>query len=275
MKEIDYKLIISDFDGTLADGESQVSEKNKKAIAEYIEAGGIFVISTGRLPQGIMPTVKKLGLRGLVCCCQGAVVLDIESGEAVFEERLSLRTTLAACRKMEDMGATVLAFDMWKYYANKDGEYLKLYEKNDGVCATVIRDKRLSEFIEENKFRAYKLLVIVDSCDSERVVTELKAADIPDAVIVKSHNFLVEAVNDKHSKGSALRLLAERYGVPIEKTIGIGDNCNDIPMIEAAGLGVAVNNSAPQLKAAADYVCKGTNNESAVAEVIERFGFLK
>ncbi len=275
MRELNYKLIISDFDGTLGRDDKSVSYEDKRAIDEYIEAGGIFAVSTGRMPFGIMPTVKKLGLRGVISCCQGAMVLDIESGEVIFEDRLSMDTALGACRKMEEMGVSILAFDMWKYYSNRDDELVREYERNDGVDSIHITDKKLSQFLLDEGIRPYKLIAVVPAADNAKTVEELSAAGLESCVIVKSLDTLVEAINDKYSKGSSVRFLAEHYGISIEKTVGIGDNCNDIPMIEAVGLGAAVKNSEPELKAVSDYVCVATNNESAVAEVIEKFGFCR
>ena len=94
MRKINYPLIVSDFDGTLVNSDGSISEKNKKAITEYVEAGGAFAISTGRLPGGILPRVKELGLKGKVCCCQGAIIIDAESKEVLLEGKLSLESTL-------------------------------------------------------------------------------------------------------------------------------------------------------------------------------------
>ncbi len=268
---LNYKLIISDFDGTLGRDDKTVSDEDIQAINEYIDAGGIFAISTGRLPFGIMPTVKRLGLRGLLSCCQGAMVLDIESGEVIFEDKLSRETAVLATRKMEELGVSTLAFDMWKYYANSFDKWVMGYEKIDSFKAIHIIEKRMSDFIRDD-FCPYKLIAPVAPQDNARVVAELSAAELPDCVVVKSLDTLVEVINNKYSKGSAVRFLAEHYGISIEETIGIGDNCNDIPMLEVAGLGVAVKNAEKELKAAADYVCERTNNESAVSEVIRKFG---
>ena len=68
MRRINYPLIVSDFDGTLVNNDGTISEKNKKAIAEYVAAGGAFAISTGRLPSGILSRAQELGLSGKVCC---------------------------------------------------------------------------------------------------------------------------------------------------------------------------------------------------------------
>ncbi len=273
MKKINHKLIISDFDGTLGRDDKTVSEEDRQAINEYIDAGGIFAISTGRMPFGIMPTVCKLGLKGLICCCQGAMILDIESGNIIFEDRLSMDTALGACRKMEEMGVSILAFDMWRYYSNRDDELVREYERNDGVDSIHITDRKLSDFLSEEGICPYKLIAVVNASDNAKTVAELSAAGLQNCVIVKSLDTLVEAINDKYSKGSSVKFLAEHYGIPIENTVAIGDNCNDIPMIEVAGLGAAVGNSEPELKAASDYISERTNNESAVAEIIAKFGF--
>ena len=273
MRKINYRLIVSDFDGTLVRQDGTVSEKNIKVINEYIEAGGIFAISTGRVPAGILPQARRMGLKGLISCCQGTIILDIESGKILFDRRLSFETTLAACRKMEEMGLHIHAYDLWEYYSNADDGMLKGYEKITGVKAKLVLDRKLSEFIEEKGLRAYKLLAMVEPEDSERTIAELSAANLPDCAVTKSSPFLAEVVNDKCSKGSAVLFLAEHYGIEIEKTVGIGDNYNDMPMIEAAGLGAAVGNAEDALKQRADYICENTNETDAVAEVIEKFGF--
>ena len=273
MRKINYRLIVSDFDGTLVRQDGTVSEKNIKVINEYIEAGGIFAISTGRVPAGILPQARRMGLKGLISCCQGTIILDIESGKILFDRRLSFETTLAACRKMEEMGLHIHAYDLWEYYSNADDSKLKGYEKITGVKAKLVLDRKLSEFIEEKGLRAYKLLAMVEPEDSERTIAELSAANLPDCAVTKSSPFLAEVVNDKCSKGSAVLFLAEHYGIEIEKTVGIGDNYNDMPMIEAAGLGAAVGNAEDALKQRADYICENTNETDAVAEVIEKFGF--
>ncbi len=273
MRKINYKMIVSDFDGTLVQSDGKVSEKNIKAINEYIDAGGVFVISTGRSTTGILPKAKKLGLKGLISCCQGTIILDIESGGVLFDKRLSQETTLAACRKMEELGLHIHAYDLWEYYSNVDDEMLLNYEKITETKASLVLNEKMSDFLLKKKVGAYKLLAMVLPEDNSKIVEELSKAKLPDCDITKSAAFLVEVVNDKCSKGSAVSFLARHYGIEIEKTVGIGDNYNDISMIDAVGLGVAVANAEDALKQRADYVCENSNEQSAVAEVIEKFGF--
>ncbi len=273
MKDLNYKLIVSDFDGTLLGSDEGVSQKNKEAISEYINAGGIFVISTGRLPAAILPHVEKLGLKGLVCCCNGTIILDIETKKVIFDKRLSLDTTLKACRTMEDMGLHILAFDMYDYYANAKGGVLDIYQNAAKTTAEIVEGCKLSLFLEQKQMAAYKLIALVEPKDNELVFNKLKDAGLCDCDITKSMDFIVEVVNNKLSKGTSVEYLAKTYGIPMEKTIAIGDNYNDMSMICCAGLGVAVANAEESLKEKADYVCEYTNEQSAVASIIEKYGF--
>ncbi len=273
MRKINYPLIVSDFDGTLVNGDGTISEKNKKAIVEYVAAGGAFAISTGRLPAGILSRAQELGLTGKVCCCQGAIILDIQTKEVILEGRISLESTLAACKKMEELGLHIHVYDLWDYYVNKDDEPLRLYEALVKTKATLVLDKPLAHFIEEKGLRAYKLLAMVEPEKNEALLQALKRENFEGCDVTKSADFLVEVVNKNYSKGTAVEFLANYYDVPLEKVIAAGDQINDTPMIERAGLGIAVKNADNELKEKANYVCEHTNEEGAIAEIIERFGF--
>lgn len=273
MRKINYPLIVSDFDGTLVREDGTVSERNKQAITEYVAAGGAFAISTGRLPSGILSRTSELGLTGKVCCCQGSIILDIQTKELILEGRLSLESTVAACEKMEQMGLHIHAYDLWDYYVNMDDQALKMYEAAVKSKGTLVLDKPLSAFIKEKGLRAYKLLAMVEPKHSNAVLDALAAENFAGCDVTKSADFLVEVVNKEYSKGTAVAFLADHYGVPLEKTIAIGDQRNDIPMIEKAGLGIAVKNADGGLKERANVVCEYTNEEDAIAHIIEKYGF--
>ncbi len=275
MQKIRYPLIVSDFDGTLVNKNGTISEKNKAAIEKYVAAGGKFAVSTGRMPAGILNRVKELGLKGMVCCCQGAIIVDIESGKVISDGRISNETTVKACEKMEELGLHIHVYDLWEYYTNMEDSHLAYYENVVKAKAQRILDRPISQFVKETGLCSYKILAMMDVEDNARVREELSKYEFAGCEITKSANYLVEIVNTKYSKGTALKTLAEYYGVPIEKTIGVGDQTNDLPMIRAAGLGVAVQNADEGLKAEADYVCALTHEEDAIAFIIENFGFTK
>ena len=273
MRKINYPLIVSDFDGTLVNADGTISEKNKKAIAEYVEAGGVFALSTGRLPAGILTRAKELGLTGKVCCCQGAIILDIETKEVLMEGKLSLESTIAACKKMEQLDLHIHAYDLWDFYVNKDDEALEVYKRLVKTTPTLVLDMPLSQYLEENNLPMYKLVAMVEPEDNERVLQILSLEGFDGCEVTKSASYLVEVVNSKYSKGTAVEFLANYYGISLDKVIAVGDQLNDVSMIEKAGLGIAVKNAEDALKEKADYICKYTNEEGAIAEIIEKFGF--
>ena len=274
MKKINYPLIVSDFDGTLVHKDGTISNENKEKISAYIQAGGKFAVSTGRLPAGILPRVRELGLTGMVCCCQGAIIMDIETGQPILEGKLPYETTLAIVEKMEELNLHIHLYDAWEYYSNRDDDGLKFYEKAVRVKAKLVTDRPMSQFVKENHFQSYKILAMVEEKDNARIIQEIKKAGFVGCEVTKSDNFLVEVINANYSKGTAVEYLANYYQIPLEKTIAIGDQHNDLPMIERAGLGIAVQNADESLKAKADYVTDRAHEEGAVAEVIEKFGFM-
>ena len=87
-----------------------------------------------------------------------------------------------------------------------------------------------------------------------------------------SAQVLVEVSPLNDNKGEALKFIASHYGVTMDSTVAVGDNLNDLPMIKQAGVGVAVGNAVRELKDAADIVTV-SNNDGAVAKIIEKYGF--
>lgn len=271
MQKIRYPLIVSDFDGTLVKKDGTISEKNKKAIEKFIALGGRFVISTGRMPAGILNRARELGLKGLVCCCQGAIILDIESGEVISEGRISYDSTLKTCEIMELMGLHIQIYDLWEYYSNMEDAHLRYYENVLKLKAQLVLDKPISQFVKERNFQSYKILAMMDEADNARIRAALSKYDLSGCEITKSADYLVEVINTKYSKGTAVEFLSNYYGVHLKNVIGIGDQLNDLPMICTAGLGVAVQNADEELKQSADYICPYTSEEDAVAYIIEKF----
>lgn len=273
MPKINYGMIISDFDGTLVKDDGTVSQINKQAISKYIENGGVFAISTGRLPAGIVSRAKELGLKGVVSCCQGSVILDIQTEELFLNGGIPNAIAVKICEKMEEMGLHIHVYGLWSYYSNMDDEPLKWYENIVKHKAELVTDKPISTFVKENGLDVCKILAIVAPSDNEKVREELKKMEFEGCSVTKSSEYLVEVLNENYSKGTAVEFLAKRYNIPIEKVIGVGDQSNDVSMIQTAGLGVAVKNASESLKAEADYVCEYTNEEHAIARIIEKFGY--
>ena len=273
MKTLKYGLIVSDFDGTLVKKDGTIAREVKNAIFAYQEKGGKFALSTGRLPMGILPHARSLGLTGVACCCNGAVIVDIPSGEVLFEGKIPYKTAVSVCKKLEKLGAHIHVYDVWEYYCNRDDEALRLYENATGTKAKLVTGEPLSVFLEREKLDVCKILVMTEPENADALMAELERERFAGCHVTKSAAFLVEVLNEKYSKGTAIDFLSKYYGVLSENTIGVGDQRNDIPMIERAGLGVAVQNADENAKAVADVVLTRTNEEGAVAELINEYAY--
>ena len=274
MQKIKYPLIVSDFDGTLVRSDGTISDFSKSTIEEYIKNGGIFAISTGRMPAGILPRVKELGLSGFVCCAQGSIIIDVETNEVLLQGTIPNAVAVQVCEKMEEMGLHIHVYDLWDYYSNMDDEALKMYENVVKAKAKLVLDKPISQYVKETGLCPFKILAMVAPADNERVRIELDNQRFTGCNVTRSSVYLVEVGNETYSKGTSLEFLSKKYNIPIENTIAVGDQVNDLPMILTAGLGLAVQNADETLKANAT-VLQDTHNENAVAKAILQFAYEK
>ena len=272
MLKIDYALIVTDFDGTLARSDGMVSEKTKAAIRRYVADGGRFAISTGRMPAAIISRAKELGLVGAVCCAQGSVIVDIQSEKILLEGRIPNDVAVTICEAMQARGLHIHVYDLWQYYSNMDDEYLAYYEGVVKDKAVLVTDRPMSQFVKESGMCPFKILAMVDPQENERIRLDLEKENFVGCDVTRSSALLVEVGNAAFSKGTSVQFLAKQYGVDMQKTIAIGDQINDLSMIQTAALGFAVKNADETLKAHAITLDK-TNDEDAVASVIERYGY--
>lgn len=273
MAQLDYRLIVSDFDGTLLNSEHGISDGVRAAIAKYVADGGVFAVCTGRMTASILPRVRELGLKGLVAAYQGGVIAEIESGKLIRCGGLTGTQAAEICASLEGINAFVNLYSGDTLYTDipADNKYLKIYEGITGITARHVGTP-LSRYVQENKLACQKVASLCFPEDRERIYSYLSQKFAGKYDVTCSADVLVEIAPIGENKGEAVKFLASHYGVPIEKTVAIGDNLNDLSMIEAAGVGVAVGNAVEELKARADFVAV-TNDDGAVAQVIEKFGY--
>lgn len=267
---INYSLIVSDFDGTLRRDAGGISETNARAIREYISNGGIFAICTGRMMSSILPHAQSLGLESLLIAYQGALILDLKSGKTLRNIHHSAQEAAQICLVMEKMGLHIHVYDGDNFYTNKNDWLLAEYERICGVKG-VLAEEDLSSLVLKKNIEPQKVLAMVEPKDRNAVYNKVTSVLGKNFNVTTSSDALVEVTKMGCEKGDAVRFLAEYYNIPCGKVAAIGDNINDIPMIKAAGLGVAVGNAEEALKEVADVVTC-TNNEDAVAHIIKIYG---
>ncbi len=271
-RKINYPLIISDFDGTLLRTDGTIAPETRRAISDYTAAGGTFGICTGRMYTSILPRARELGLKGLVSSYQGSVVTDIESGNILVDGYIPAEDAAEICRVFESMNLHIHLYELERFYVNRRDEALEEYEKTCGVKGEVVESEPLSGLVLKQNLRVRKVLALVPAEEKMSVFRETERALGEKFYVTYSAAQLVEVTSKRYSKGTAVRFMAEYYGVPVERTIAVGDSLNDLPMLEAAGLGLAVKNADDALKAKIR-VFPYTNDENAVGRIIAAYGY--
>lgn len=273
MKELNYRLIVSDFDGTLANSRNQVTERVIDAVNGYTQSGGVFAVCTGRILPCILPCVRNMGLSGLVIASQGCQIADIATGKIIKNAGFSAQEAAEICAYLEELGVNIQLYSDTGFYSTlpEGEEHLALYEKIVGLKASH-SDVPLSRLALRGDCVFCKAAVLVAPQDRQQLFDGLYSRFNAKFDVTCSAKVLVEISPLGETKGGALAFVAERYGIPLGKTVAVGDNLNDISMVQTAGLGVAVANGEEELKAVAGYIAPSCD-EDAVAVVIEKFGY--
>ncbi|SET01876.1 Cof-type HAD-IIB family hydrolase [Paenibacillus sp. NFR01] len=261
-----YKLIALDVDGTLLDDEHRLSAENKAAIAEVTRHGGQIVLCTGRSPQNSIPFMEEMGLTGYVLGHNGAATVRVEDRKVLHQYELDARGLdpyIAYCRERGIHFDINTAFDMYvDNVEHLSQEALFMYEHFRIVPASLPAWDEFREPIV--KFTVFTKPDILDEAHREWD-TWGGAYNI-----LRSGEFFIDFMHPDASKGNALMNLARQLDVRQEEVLAIGNYYNDISMLTYAGLGIAMDNSPVEVKAASKAVT-GTNNEHGVRDALLKY----
>lgn len=264
-----YKLIISDYDGTLGVApKNNIDEETRLAIERFTEKGGIFAVCSGRETSSIMRILKAHEIKGLVASFQGARITEIESGNCIFKGGLSAEMAIKALDAVAYSKLTPIAYGENELFVQEKNPYVQVYEnavKLDGKI-TDIRE----EVIRQGD-KVSKICWLGDDKVVNDVAEKLNAKFNGKGLKFNSGaSSLLEAINPEHSKGNAVRFMAEYYNIPLEQVLTIGDSTNDIDLLIGPWHGVAVGDGRQELKAVADEITVPFD-QKPVKTVIEKY----
>ena len=193
------------------------------------------------------------------------------STETEGEITLYLPEGFSAENASLNMGAGELVMDALRtdrLYCNVDDEPLKMYERICRVKAEIVRDMPISEYVEKKGLRVVKALAMVEKEDRRPLMDWLIPRLGEGFYVTCSADFLVEVMPAEQTKAAAVDFLCGYHGIPREKCAAIGDQLNDLPMIERAGGRFAVANADDALKDRARVVAAVEENGVAQALAI-------
>ncbi|MEF2244182.1 MULTISPECIES: HAD family hydrolase [unclassified Paenibacillus] len=258
------RLIVSDLDGTLLSEDNNVTPSVKEAIDRFTADGGMFTIATGRVGQSTHKIAEELNIDLPYITCNGSVIADKHKVWA--ESVLSVKELVPFLLEADSAGISVLLFEEKRLEAFKYSEDLDEFEMKEGLKFTIV-DRSTDEWT--NRF-VQKVLLIGDMDKIKKIWSLYKSNFGTLCSTIQSEDNFFELIPHGQSKGTALKKLMGMLNVDASETLCIGNQMNDLSMIEIAGVGAAVANSSSGLLERASYVCSNSFGEGVV-EVIHKF----
>ncbi len=256
-----YRMIAIDLDDTLLSKTKTIPERAALAVRKAAGAGLRVVLCTGRTIKGMQRFHEALGLDTPMITSGGAEVYDA-NGSILYANRLDPKSVHDVLSFAQEYGVHAQVYIDGELAFYKHNAEAAKYERSYGFPGIEIPD-----LYERKDIVTPKVLLIAEP---DMIISMQQEAlkRFPELVIKRSMPIYLEFVRPGVDKGVAMRFIADSYGIDLKDVAAIGDSEIDVPMIQAAGLGVAVANASEETKAAADMVC-GSNDDAGVADVIE------
>lgn len=275
MMRQNIRMIGLDLDGTLLDSNKVFTEYSRRVIGEAIKRGVIVLPATGRPVSGIPKDIMEFpGIR-YVLTSNGARVLDMKTGEVLYEHLIPYETGKKLMEILRRFDAVLeIYYEGIGYTGIEDLKRVEQYMPSAPMVQYIRDTRRPVEDVWEMYCREHrpadKIQALFADMDERAAAFAAVRGELPEIEACGALSNNLEANGKGTGKGIALLKLGEILGIPREDIMACGDGANDIDMIRKAGFGVAMSNAIDEVKAAADYVTL-SNDEDGVAKAIERY----
>lgn len=269
-----YKLIAMDMDGTLLTDKKEITERAKTDIKKAAEMGVKVAVCTGRLFASAKFYAGIIGTPVPVIASNGAYIRQKDTENIIYEKYMNEDEIITVVGMAKKYGFIPHIYTYNSIYSEKLSYSSKNYEKwnkaipeAERVRIHIVKD--LAHEVHNLKGKILKVFVASEDCNK---IYELKQKiiNLKNYSVVSSGNNNFEVMAKGVLKGSAVRILADYYGIKQDEVICIGDSENDKSMIEYAGLGIAMGNAEKGIKDIAGFITD-TNENDGVAKAIEKF----
>ena len=260
------RMIVSDLDGTMLNEAFRIPEENQRAVQEAAAHGVLVTLATGRMYCSALPYARQLGIDVPLISYNGAVVKTV-GGKRLQTSFLPADVVERVLKFVFEHKWYVQLYSEGKLYYAQATPRALAYEKESGIPGHAVGEKGLIEHAQD----VPKLLVVTEDKETADEALRLLAEDFPEEIMVmKSKENYVEIVKPGVSKAQAVLALAQSLGISADEIMALGDSGNDVSMLRACGLGVAMGSASDKVKAEADVVT-GMSGEPGVAEAIRRY----
>jgi Cof subfamily protein (haloacid dehalogenase superfamily) len=266
-----YSVVALDLDGTLLTDELRITPRSRAAIRVARERGATVLLASARPPRSMLRYHRELELETPLIAYNGALVWDAAAGAPLFHQPLvpdAARALVAFLRERDPgLNLSLECGDRW-YIDDLTEEVREAIEHFEvdpphGVAC-------LGQVLAEEAEAISKVLFRGNQQTAAELLASLPPHLVERLQITTSGEWFCEVMAAGATKAAAVAWAAAHLGRSAGGVLAIGDSPNDIPMLEAAALGVAMENAAPMVKDAADVVT-ASNNDDGVALAIERY----
>ena len=266
---MDYKLIALDLDGTLTNSRKEISPRNREALIRVQQQGVLLTLASGRPTYGIAPLADELRMQdfgGFVLAYNGGEVICWETKEMVYAKVLPEEAMPVIYDCVRSCGQTLLTYS--------GAEVLTEHASNPYVQQAARRNRmavrETNDFLTEVVAPVPKCLAVGNPEELTPLEAVLRVRLSGQVNVFRSEPYFLEIVPAGIDKAAGLDIILGLKGIRREETVAIGDGFNDVPLMQLAGVGVAMGNAQEPVKRAADWVAP-SNDDDGVAAAIARF----
>lgn len=269
MNHLPYRAIALDLDGTLTNHDKVVTPKTREALFQAEAEGVVIILASGRPTYGIEPVAECLELDkrgGYILSYNGGNIVNAKTGEKLFAQFLPDEVIPILYRYAKEKNHALLGYAGNEIITEMpDDQYVK--EESRINKMNIRKVENLFEALEPHPT---KLLMTGDPADMLKAENELSEILGDRMDIFRSAPFFLELVPKGIDKAKSLLRLLSKINLTPADMIAFGDGYNDLSMLKLAGMGVAMQNAAPEVRAEADYITL-SNEEDGVAAALEHF----
>jgi len=266
---MDYQMLVLDIDGTLTTSKKEISPATLHALLTIQEEGFYVVLASGRPTGGMMRYAKELQLKkygNYLLSFNGAQIMNCKTEEVIYQKTLPQTVIPGLYEAAKKWKVGILAYEKDCIIAGTSiDRYMELESKLNNM-----KLKEVASFDSYVCFPTHKCLMTGEPEQLLKVETALKEQYHTFLNIYRSEPYFLEIMPQNIDKAHSLQKLVTSLGLTMDQMICCGDGFNDVTMIEAAGLGVAMSNAQDVVKEAADYVT-ASNDKEGIVQVIQRF----